>query len=296
MVREDALEEFLWFMCERQRIWHRKEVEGEDPPWTSDPVLNNYHFCNVHRELDRGTKFLIENILPHEHADDVIFNVVLYRLLNKPDSYKAIGGFTPADEFDVDEAVHKLELWGEENTIFSPAYIIPAHRFAGSDSKVHNIFYGVIQDDLYRFLPEYTKHIIQAESLEAAHRVLTNLRGVGDFIAYEIVTDLNYELLDFSENDFVNVGPGAEKGIDVIWPGTEDYVDKIRYIVRYQDALFQEYDMDFPYWEEKPELTCRDVEHSFCEFFKEWRVRHQGGHTRKYDPHKKAQRDMDEFL
>lgn len=126
--------------------------------------------------------------------------------------------------------------------------------------------------------------------------MLTHLTGIGDFLAYELVTDLNYELLDFSENDFVNVGPSAEKGIDVIWPGTEDYEDKVTYIVRYFDDLLREYGLEFLYWEEKPGVTARDIEHSFCEFFKEWRVRHQGGRTRRYDPHKKAQRDMDEYL
>lgn len=284
MVNESRLEEFLWFICERQRIWERRFVEQQDPPWTDDPVLQSYHFCNVYRDLDKGTIYVKENILPHNNPEDVLLNVVVYRLLNKPESYEIIGGYTPVDEFDVDDVVQKLELWGEENTVFNSAYRIPGQRFVGSDSKIENVFYGIVRDDLLEFIEDYTNGVIHADSLRVAHRTLTHLRGIGDFLAYELVTDLNYSLLDFAENDFVNVGPGAERGIELIWPTVEHYVDKIRYIVSYQEAMFEYYDLEFPYWEEKPQLTMRDVEHSMCEFSKFWRVKHQGGSTRLYEP------------
>ena len=37
---------------------------------------------------------------------------------------------------------------------------------------------------------------------------------MGDFMSYQVAIDLNYsDLLDFSENDFTQPGPGALRGI-----------------------------------------------------------------------------------
>lgn len=295
-MNEDRLREFLWFMCERQRIWERRFVEEQPPPWTSDSVMQSYHFCNVYRELDAGTQYVIENILVHDDPHDVLFNVVVYRLLNKPESYEVMGGYTPADEFNVHEAVSRLELWGEDNTVFNSAYRIPAQRFADCHSKIQNIFYGIIRDDLLEHLPEYTMGVIHADSLRIAHRTLKHLRGIGDFLAYELVCDLNYKLLDFHEDEFVNVGPGAQSGIDLIWDDVDNYEGKIYYLVRYQDDLFDHYDMDLPYWSEKPDLTARDVEHSLCEYGKYYRVKYEGGSTRLFDADERYQRDMGDFV
>lgn len=298
-MNDERMKEFLWFMCERQRIWERKEVEEQPPPWTDDPVLQKYHFCNVYRRLDAGTQYLLENIVGQGDDADVFFNIIFYRFLNLPTSYEVAGGFTPVEEFDPEYVVEELTVQSQDFTVFSPAYRISPTRFADSDSKLENIFYGIFRDDILENFPEYYQGVMQSESLEIAHRVLTQIRGVGDFLGYELVTDMNYDLLDFSENDFVNAGPGAQRGIELIW-GTdfdESYEAKIRYLVQFQHTLFHHFDLKFPYWEEKgDELTCRDFEHSLCEYHKFWRVKHEGGRTRRYEPGNPNQSEMEDYV
>lgn len=265
-VDRENLKEFLWWMCERQRIWQRRFQRREEPPWTEDPVLQDYHFCNVYRELDRGTQYYLEEISTAGSEEDIVFNTILYRFFNRPSTYRRLGGFTPVDEFDVDTAVHNLKVLDE--SVFSSAYRVTTHKWAESDSKIENILYGIIRDDLLENWDTYVDSILNADSLVVAFTTVTDIRGIGDFLGYEIVTDLNYDLLSFSENDFVNVGPGAEGGLEKIFDDTSK--EHIYWVQEKQEELFDLFDLDFPYWSEKPELTLRDFEHSMCEWRKWW--------------------------
>ena len=49
----DYIPLFYW-VAERERIRVRKE-SGQPFPWTDDPILATYRFCNVRREDDRVT-------------------------------------------------------------------------------------------------------------------------------------------------------------------------------------------------------------------------------------------------
>lgn len=292
---EARLYEFLWWMVERQEIFRKRFIEEQDPPWTDDGVLKCYHFCHAMRELDRGSRYLINNIINRKDDRDVFFNVVWYRLVNLPESYEAAGGFTPIDEFDEDNVVSDLEAYGEDNTVFSPAYRVPAHRFVDSDSKVENIVRGVLAD-VHEDIDEYFGSIQGLTNMEEVYDELLAIRGVGDFIAYEIATDLSYGFMDITEDDFVNIGPGAEAGMERIW----DDVDKdyIYWIRDNQSALFDHFDLDYYSWNgcRWKDLTLRDVEHSLCEYNKFRRAKTQvNPNLRKFNAMAGEQLDMDAF-
>ena len=51
---KDPVKRLFAFANERHMIYRRREA-GESPPWTADPILCNYRFTNVYRELDRVT-------------------------------------------------------------------------------------------------------------------------------------------------------------------------------------------------------------------------------------------------
>ena len=56
--------------------------------------------------------------------------------------------------------------------------------------------------------------IADARTMRDAFGLLRSYPSIGDFLAYQFVTDLNYsEITDFSEMDFVIPGPGALDGI-----------------------------------------------------------------------------------
>src|SRR6266705_3048098 len=49
---------FWRFAAERQEIFFRR-LEEFPPPWTCDPILNEYKFTNAYRASDRTSQFLI---------------------------------------------------------------------------------------------------------------------------------------------------------------------------------------------------------------------------------------------
>ena len=61
---------------------------------------------------------------------------------------------------------------------------------------------------------EVPYRIADASSMRRGFEILRSYPMIGDFLAYQFVTDLNYsEICDFSEMEFVVPGPGARDGI-----------------------------------------------------------------------------------
>jgi 5-hmdU DNA kinase-like protein len=73
------LEEFSHFINERHAIKLRKE-SGAPRPWTRDPFLGEFRFCNVNREDDRVTRWLAKNWRkPHAKDPDLWFALTVFR-------------------------------------------------------------------------------------------------------------------------------------------------------------------------------------------------------------------------
>lgn len=303
MIRadEDRLGEFLRWMCERQRIYIRRFVEGEPPPWTDDEILQDYHFCNVHRRLDYGTQVALDRVLLEDEPErDVLFNLLLYRAFNRPETFDMLGGFTPADEFDCKGTVDVLDVYAREHSLFSSPYRVTTHDWVDSDSIHENILLGVIWDDVLTNLDDYTDRVFGADSMEVAFEVLTEIRGVRKYLAYELVTDLNYRHLPFSENDFVHVGPGARTALTTIFGESND--ELIRWFRMAQDGLFERFELRFPYLADvdeapidKGELTLRDFEQALGEMNTYWGITHRDEGRRRFTPRDHAQDRLEDF-
>ena len=74
------------FASERQEVFYRR-LEGEPGPWTADPILQRYKFCNVFRAADRVSQYLIRDIAyaaDTSRLEDLIFQIVAFRTFSKP--------------------------------------------------------------------------------------------------------------------------------------------------------------------------------------------------------------------
>ena len=293
-VDESYLEDFLWWITERQQIYVKRFIHDQDPPWTEHQILRAYHFCHAQRRLDRGTQFALDHVLRPD-ADDagVLLNTLFYRFFNKPETYEAIGGFQDPSEFDCSSLFTVLDVYSDHHTLFSSAYRVTTHPWADMDTKHGNILFGVFREDILPNLHDYTDRIFNADSMEAAFDVLLEIDGVGEFLGYEILTDLNYRHLPFSENDFVNIGPGAELGLERIFDEVDE--SRLRWLHENQRDLFEKYEIDFPYLKGKPSLTLRDLEHSACEASKYWDIRDLKMDRRTFEPRDERQDTLDNF-
>ena len=57
--REEGIKRFFAYINERHRIWVKRK-NNLPHPWTEDPILNEYSFCNVLLAL--AVAFTLSNI------------------------------------------------------------------------------------------------------------------------------------------------------------------------------------------------------------------------------------------
>ena len=99
---------------------------------------------------------------------------------------------------------------------------------------------------------------------------------VGDFLAYQYVTDINYsQLTNFSEMEFVVPGPGARDGIRKCFHslGGLNEADIIRLVAERQQEEFSRLGLNFRSLWGRP-LQLIDCQNLFCEVDKYARIAH----------------------
>ena len=113
-------------------------------------------------------------------------------------------------------------------------------------------------------------------SMTDAYNLLLSYPTIGEFLAYQYVTDINYSsLTDFSEMEFVKAGPGAKDGILKCFSNFGDYSfeDIIRMMAESQEQEFHRLHLDFDtLWGRSLQLI--DCQNVFCEVDKYSRLAH----------------------
>src|SRR5207253_10665911 len=114
-------------------------------------------------------------------------------------------------------------------SIYSAAYIMPSAGVFGHARK-HRNHLLLIQAMMDAHL---VQRVSSASSMREVFDTLRSFPTIGDFLAYQLATDINYsELTDFSECDFVMPGPGAIDGIRKCFPNAPKsaYTDVIKFV------------------------------------------------------------------
>lgn len=264
------------FAALRQDIFHRR-VQGEPGPWTTDPVLTTHRFTNAYRAADRVSQYMIRHIAydGDQVAEEVVFRVLLFKLFNRIETWElladAVGPLTARD-FDV-KIFDKVmsEAFARGDRLYSAAYIMPT-AIPGLPRK-HRSHLELLRQMLDDRLAD---RLTAAECMEAAYDLLLGYPGIGPFLAYQLVTDLNYtSVLNFSEMDFVVPGPGARSGIRKCFsdPGDYDEVEIIRLMADRQEEEFDRLGLRFENLWGRP-LQLIDCQNLFCEVDKYARVMH----------------------
>lgn len=202
------------FAAERQKIFFAR-LQGQPPPWTTDTILANYKFTNTYRASDRVSQYLIRNVIydgVSRSEEDVLFRILLFKIFNSIPTWewltRAFGEIRwPSYRFGAYDAVLSLAM--ADRSIYSAAYIMPSPSF-GYPRKHQNHLRLIEQMMRDRLAMKLSK----AKTMEEAFGYLRAYLSIGDFLAYQLVTDINYsELTSFSEMEFVAAGPGALSGI-----------------------------------------------------------------------------------
>ncbi|MGH9438106.1 MAG: nucleotide kinase domain-containing protein [Terriglobia bacterium] len=266
------------FAVERQEILFRR-VRGQAAPWTRDPILSQYKFTNAYRAVDRVSQYLIRSVIYAGSYDarDAVFRVLLFKLFNKIETWQLLErthGELRIGSFDVSGFDRTLTAATDAGaSIYSGAYIMPSGPASIRQSKKHRMHLELLATLMRE---NFTERLLAARSMEEGYKLLLAIPGIGPFLAYQFVTDLNYSNhLNFSEMEFVVPGPGARDGMKKCFTDLGDYSesDAIKWVAERQAEEFAARSLVFPSLWGRP-LQLIDCQNLFCEVDKYSRVRH----------------------
>jgi hypothetical protein len=83
---------YWYFASERQQMFARR-VAGEPGPWTEDPILREFKFCNVFRAADRVSQYMIRDVCYHDEPctpEDRLFQILAFRTFSKTVTWQAV--------------------------------------------------------------------------------------------------------------------------------------------------------------------------------------------------------------
>ena len=276
-----AVYESYWrFAAERQAVFLRR-ARGLDGPWSVNPVLEEYKFTNAYRASDRVSQYLIRHViyrddLPSEPRE-VFFRILLFKLFNKIETWElleqTVGPITAADYrfARYDEVLSRAMRDGRR--IYSAAYIMPPGSGAFGMKAKHQNHMLLLERMMADDLPD---KLTGARSMQQAFELLRAYPTIGDFLAYQFVTDVNYsDITSFSEMDFVVPGPGARDGLKKCFadPGGLNEPELIRLMADLQEREFERLGLVFEgLWGRQLQLI--DCQNLFCEVDKYARVAH----------------------
>lgn len=279
MIKRQEIYDMYWYFAyERQNIFYNK-LNGKNMPYTNDKILQGYKFCNCYRVLDRVSQFLLKNVIYNgvEYSkEDMIFRIILFKIFNKEDTWNYLVEELKdivLENFSFESYDRLLtEYKNNGNKIYNDAYISCANKAFGYEMK-HQNHLALLEKMFIK--DKIQDEIINCKSMEEAFYVLKQYPLIGNFMAYQLVTDINYsEVVDFREDEFTVAGPGAIRGIKKCFSNLEGktYEDVIKYMYDIQENEFKRLNLDFKYIRGR-KLQYIDLQNLFCELDKYLRVK-----------------------
>ena len=278
-ARPTVVYDSLWqFAAERQQVFFRK-LEGCAAPWTDDPIIARHKFTNAYRASDRVSQFLIKHVVyeGEQSPEEVFFRTILFKLFNKIETWEMLQdrlsmiGYAEYSFQRYDQILTEAQASGER--IYSGAYMMPSGRSSFGHTQKHRNHLLLLERMMEDEVP---LKVAGASSMEEAFKILRSYPTIGDFLAYQFVTDLNYgNLTDFSEMEFVVPGPGALDGIRKCFTdlGGLTEADAIKAVTDRQEQEFERLGLRFRSLGDR-QLQLIDCQNLFCEVSKYARVKH----------------------
>jgi len=275
----------------------------ETGPLTSDPVLAQFSFCNVFRELDRVTMWIDRHIRePFKDHPDLWFMLATARYINWPEtlawlintkvfpgqknndlpSWPSRVGFEPAwmgDALDVWSALGKK--------VYTGSYMIRAESNPKAEwyswtkqQYIARIVLGRLWEDRggWRAMNDNTGH-----TLEQVWGWFQDKRyiGWGPFMAYQVVVDMRHTRLLRNATDintWAALGPGSRRGLNRLHGRDVDFSLSQAQGLEEMRALFDEQGEKRAPW--VPPIDLSDIQNCLCETDKWLRARTGEGRPR----------------
>jgi hypothetical protein len=274
--------ELAYWINERERMRIRKELhvpglknvyepEAWKYGWSDDPHMGLVRYCNVHREDDKVTRWLAEHWRPQHHA---VWEIVLARMLNYIPTLNEVITYldykVPADPLAEITRALKLQR-ANGHKIFTSAYTIST---CGQRMDKIDYVMGVVSAIKAR-----GEDWEEPFTLDKVHRQLIATKGLGSFLAAQVVADLKntagHPLQTAPDRaTWCAPGPGSLRGLGAFYGhkiSPSDFKQWINNCWEYTKPLINESVLP---------IDMQDFQNCLCEFSKYMRVSTGAGHAR----------------
>lgn len=206
---QESVKTLLHWVAERESV-RKKKTLGYPKPWTDDPILRDYKFCNVSREDDKVTQWIHANWLdPYRDHPNLAFAMCVARHFNWPDTLELIGFPSKFDPLKT-ELVLKDARDRCKRKIYTGAYTVSTCGRA-MDKIEYSL--RVVLGPMYL----QTRNPVKGETLQGYWKYLQQFEGFSSFMAGQVVADLKYAspLIDAPDwMDWAPLGPGSIRGLN----------------------------------------------------------------------------------
>ena len=272
----EELDRYTYWIEERERIRYLKEDLKQDPPWTEDPILKEFKFCQVFREDDRTTRWFRTHMRePLRNSPDVFMATIAFRFFNLIETGRTLLDNNLHIEWDRPKAIEEIKK--------NPKWITGAY-IVKSPNRMDKVT-GVTEcvSHLWDDRENIIKQLESFTTLEEAWKFLMQYPYIGPFVSYEMVTDLRHTYLLENATDICswgNPGPGAMRGLNRLtgrplefckrsWDWHSEMLDLYDWCSQKLDLS----KLNYPF-------EMREVEGGLCEFDKYSRILKGQGRTR----------------
>jgi len=284
----DPIERFVAFISEREAIRIRR-ANNWKWPWTTEPILQQYRFTNIHREDDKVSRHYQRTVRDRYGEDALVFPAtMLYRWFNRPET---CDHFFNQPDFNNQSM---FELYMENPTSImtlveyiyhvptphvTGAYLIPSKPGYPKGEGVLQYFHEWCQKpwrDMWVMWKSYPL------SLEEVYICLKS-PGLGTFMRAQIVADLKYLPMFRKAPDwwtFAAPGPGSRRGLNAVYGRGMNAIWKdaewLEWLTKLNNRItpkLEEIRID--------KLHNQDLQNCLCEFSKFEKVRLDIGRPRQ---------------
>lgn len=271
MFRKTEYKTLVYWIIERENIRYLKE-QGFSKPWTDDPILREYRFCNVNRNDDIVTVFIQNEVVRYDDPD-IWFWLTICRFINRIDSLRTLE--LPWPEWDKQRFLYICAKITENNPpLYTAAYMLRGGKPNHKKYEYHA--YDV-------FSPLWNKRCL-VPNTRMCSDWYTFLAypgsGIGRFLGNQIVTDLKYTNLlpkdtTLDWDTFCVPGPGTTMGLNIL-RGRNLRSSAAKETPIELLALREKLIKQLPHLEETFS-DLNNVANCLCEFSKYWRCQHNLG-------------------
>jgi hypothetical protein len=174
---------FKW-MAERDQI-RKRRLAGQPAPWSDDPVFIEHKFCHVFRIYDRGTQFLLRNVINKgsQGHQELCFRVILFKLFNRISTWnlleKALAPLSWAS-FDLEAYEDVLAEASQSSSLYTGAYQIPAPNLGDNlGFKNHLLLLQLMMEE------DLPGQLLRRKHMRDAHELIQLYPGMGPFLSYQ---------------------------------------------------------------------------------------------------------------